>query len=266
MPENRPFFLIMCGGNGKRLASISNGLPKQFLMLPSGRTMIEETVLRINGLNGKIGLILGKEHLNQAEKLFGNFIEFYSPEPCSKNTAAAIGLACLRLAMSGQEETIAVFMPCDHRIDDQDKFNQSMRRAIDLAKQNNLVLIGCKFEKLDSQLGYIIGKDGHEIDYFVEKPLEKHLEELIKKGCWVNSGIFVGRVKTFIQNFEKLCPSLFLGLKNFLKNGSGFHDLPDISFDKAIIQAGAACFLVKGEFEFLDLGKVESFLSLKNMT
>lgn len=265
MHKNSTFFLIMCGGQGTRLWPISWGLPKQFLVLPSGRTMIEETVERIKVLGGKIGLVLGQKHLTKAEKIVGSSVEFYSTEPESKNTAVAIALACLRLSKLGHGNSIAVFMPCDHRIDFQQGFNQAICRAIELAGRGRLVLIGCDSKKVDSGLGYVLGRDEKKIESFVEKPSVCQAKELLENGYLINSGIFVATVETFINNFKKLCPGLLFELENFLKTDFGFENLPNISFDKAIIQAGADCFLIKGEFGFLDLGKVETFLSLKNL-
>ncbi len=265
MHKNPTFFLIMCGGRGQRLWPISGGLPKQFLALPSGRTMIEETIDRIKVLNGKIGLILGREHLEEAKKRVGDFIDFYSVEPSSKNTAAAIGLACLRLSTLGQENSVVVFMPCDHRVDSQQAFNEAILRAIKLAEKNNLVLIGCRPQKADSGLGYVSGCHDGRVECFVEKPAIEKAKILLETGFLINSGIFVGRVSTFLNHFQKLCPSLLFELEIFLKTGKGFQNLPNISFDKAIIQAGADCFLIKSQFQFLDLGTVETFLSLKNL-
>ena len=44
--------VIMAGGSGSRLWPLSRKLmPKQFLKIGSEHTMIQETVLRLNGLN-----------------------------------------------------------------------------------------------------------------------------------------------------------------------------------------------------------------------
>ena len=44
--------VVLCGGSGTRLWPLSrSNLPKQFLPLVSERTMLQETVMRLQGLD-----------------------------------------------------------------------------------------------------------------------------------------------------------------------------------------------------------------------
>lgn len=92
--------VVMAGGTGSRLWPMSRELyPKQFLRLIGNNSMLQETILRLNGLKTSSPIIicneqhrfLAAEQLRQIEQLDNNIIL----EPVGKNTAPAIALAAL---------------------------------------------------------------------------------------------------------------------------------------------------------------------------
>lgn len=256
-------FLILCGGKGKRLWPVSGGRPKQFLSVDSDKTMLECSLERIKKMDGLRGLVLGKSHLEKAEKLVGDDIDFLFVEPNPKNTAPAIALATLQLISLGHADSTVVFMPCDQHIDSPEKLHSTLEKAIKLAEANCLVLIGVKPLVADSGLGYFYADESGVVKKFVEKPDHKVAQNLVDQGFLINSGIFVGKVQAFAKNLKNFCPELFFGVQNFLHQGSGFGSLPEVSFDKAVLGVGAASRAVAGDFNFTDLGKVETFLKFR---
>ncbi len=91
--------VIMAGGSGSRLWPLSRKLyPKQFLKLVSNRSMIQETILRLDGLNaGEPVTICNEEHrFVVAEQLKEiNRLGSIILEPVGRNTAPAVALAAL---------------------------------------------------------------------------------------------------------------------------------------------------------------------------
>jgi len=96
--------VIMAGGSGTRLWPMSRKfLPKQFLPLTSEKTMLQETLMRLDGLEsvgddltiGKPIIVVGDEHrFLAAEQLREVGVEAnILLEPEGKNTAPAIALA-----------------------------------------------------------------------------------------------------------------------------------------------------------------------------
>src|SRR5437764_11146653 len=86
--------VILAGGSGTRLWPLSTaGFPKQFLPLPSGKSMIQETLARVEPLisperawvvTGRSMLELVQEHLPSIER------DHLLGEPMGRNTAPAI--------------------------------------------------------------------------------------------------------------------------------------------------------------------------------
>jgi mannose-1-phosphate guanylyltransferase len=97
--SNNIFGVILAGGSGTRLWPLSRKLlPKQFLRLGKEDSLFEKTVSRITPLTGRGNVVVVTNKLHafgsgcrQLEKLR------LLIEPEARNTAPAIGLACLYL-------------------------------------------------------------------------------------------------------------------------------------------------------------------------
>ncbi len=91
--------IILSGGIGARLWPLSReSYPKQLLPLISGNTMLQETILRLTGMDVKSPIVVCNElhrHLI-AQQL--SEIGIKNPtiilEPMARNTAPAIAAAC----------------------------------------------------------------------------------------------------------------------------------------------------------------------------
>ncbi len=93
--------VILSGGSGTRLWPLSRSQhPKQFLPLASDKTMVQETVLRLQGLESlqPVLAVCNEDHrFMMAEQLREIGIQPASIilEPAGRNTAPAIALAAL---------------------------------------------------------------------------------------------------------------------------------------------------------------------------
>ncbi|MGR9035786.1 MAG: sugar phosphate nucleotidyltransferase, partial [Gammaproteobacteria bacterium] len=103
--------VVLSGGSGSRLWPLSREqYPKQFLALISNHTLLQETVLRLNGLAGLKPLIAvcNENHrFMLAEQLWeiGVKPSAIILEPVGKNTAPAVAMAAL--AAEWDEEDLA---------------------------------------------------------------------------------------------------------------------------------------------------------------
>ena len=112
--------VILAGGSGTRLWPLSRSLyPKQFLPLVSDKTMLQETVLRLDGLETASPVtICNEEHrFIVAEQL--RAIDQLGPiilEPEGRNTAPAAALAAHVIA--DENDPLLLILAADHVIKD----------------------------------------------------------------------------------------------------------------------------------------------------
>lgn len=125
--------VIMAGGTGSRLWPMSRELyQKQFLRLYGQRSMLQETVVRLDGINAREpAVICNDEHrflvaeqLRQIIRLSHNIIL----EPVGRNTAPAIALAALSAIKNG-DDPILLVLAHDHVINNKPAFHAAVKIA-----------------------------------------------------------------------------------------------------------------------------------------
>lgn len=138
--------IILSGGAGTRLWPLSwCDHPKQFLSLISDKTMIQETLLRLDGLEtGNPIISCGESHRFLVAQQIGE-ITNKKPvillEPMAKNTAPAIAAACCA-AMKQDKDAVVVVLPSDHVIADVPAFQNAVKAAALNAEKGALVTFG----------------------------------------------------------------------------------------------------------------------------
>src|SRR2546427_8168954 len=115
--------VILSGGSGSRLWPMSRRLlPKQFLPLVSEHTLLQDTVLRLQGVRGALAPIVvsNSEHrFLVAEQLreIGVKPAVQILEPIGRNTAPAVAVAGLHV-QARHPDACPFFLPSDHLIPD----------------------------------------------------------------------------------------------------------------------------------------------------
>ena len=182
--------VILSGGAGTRLWPLSRELyPKQLLPMLGHRTLIQETVLRVAGIDQCAApiVVCNEEHrFLVAEQLRGIGIEAQAIllEPSGRNTAPAVALAAIfAIDQAGRaasaitredEDPILVVLPADHVIADNAAFERAATQAVAAARKGGLVTFGVVPQSPETGYGYIRAgsqEDGvHRVAVFVEKP------------------------------------------------------------------------------------------------
>ncbi len=170
--------VILAGGSGTRFWPLSrSALPKQFLPLASDRPLIVETFQRIRTLARpkQILVVCGKTHAPIVRRVLkqlppGNILI----EPIARNTAAAIGLAAVRIFKEDPDGILAV-LPSDHHVAEPEQFRDCIRQAAALADEGYLVTLGIQPSRPETGFGYIrigdpLPRHGRKVLAFVEKP------------------------------------------------------------------------------------------------
>ncbi len=216
--------VILAGGSGTRLWPLSREYhPKQFLGLTGSRSMVQETVFRLDGLRRVASpiIVCNEEHrFLVAEQIreLGRWSPTIILEPSGRNTAPALALAALHLiAQQGEaNDPVMLAMPADHVIRDVTAFQSVVQRGAALACEGALVTLGVVPDSPATGYGYI--REGEPLDEsrsafrlsrFVEKPDAASAKTMVESGdhLW-NSGIFMMRASVWLKALERHSPQI----------------------------------------------------------
>jgi len=201
--------IVLCGGSGTRLWPLSRTmLPKQFVRLFDGQSLFQKTLIRNKTLCGNAFVIsnveqyfLALDQISQISPLGAKFLL----EPVGRNTAPAIALACLALS----EDDLVLVTSSDHIVKDQAAYEDSVKKAKELAKKDNLVTFGIRPDYPETGFGYIEAS-GNDVVSFKEKPTKDTAQGYIEKGHYYwNSGMFCFKAGVFLAELKKYAPDIF---------------------------------------------------------
>jgi mannose-1-phosphate guanylyltransferase len=275
--SNPIYALILAGGSGERFWPLSRrNRPKQLLRLVSERTLLEETVARLEGFvpAERILILTNIEQEKAVRDLLEGFPnQNIIAEPAKRDTAAAVALGAGWVAARDHSATMLAF-PADHVIADRTAFQETMKTAAAAAEETGaLVTIGIKPTWACPGFGYIeqgepvrLRDDGkiavHRVVRFREKPNVDLAESFLRKGNfrW-NAGMFVWSVPTVLSEFNRHAPQLadFISQVRSPKDldkilQERFAKLPRISFDYAIMEKAEHVLVVEASFDWDDVG------------
>jgi mannose-1-phosphate guanylyltransferase/mannose-6-phosphate isomerase len=268
--------VILSGGAGTRLWPLSRELyPKQLLALTSHRTMIQDTALRLKGLNTSPPIVVCNEAhrflVAEQMRLIDVEPRAIVLEPVGRNTAPAIALAALTaLKHSGGEDPILLVLPADHVIRDIAAFHKAATAAVAAAKEGRLVTFGVVPRSPETGYGYIrrgeqVGSV-YRIAQFVEKPNLERAEQFMASGqhYW-NSGMFVFRARRYLEELERFAPEILAVCRQSLDTARAdldftrvdakiFETCPSNSIDYAVMEKTADAVVVPLDAGWSDVG------------
>ncbi|MCL6473014.1 MAG: mannose-1-phosphate guanylyltransferase/mannose-6-phosphate isomerase [Firmicutes bacterium] len=225
--------VILAGGSGTRFWPLSREMtPKQLLRVFGTESLIWQTIKRLLPLIAQDQVYI-VSNSKLAEEIRTSLITEKEPfdkvgyliEPEARNTAPAIGLAATYLSTINPDAVMAV-LPSDHLIGNPDDFLACLEHAESLANSGYLVTLGLKPNRPETGFGYIkLGTAlekfddsymSYMVERFIEKPNKETAESYLKSGDYFwNSGMFVFKASTILDEIEKLMPELFNLLMRF---------------------------------------------------
>ena len=227
--------VILAGGSGTRFWPRSRrARAKQVLALDGDRTMIQETLSRLQPLSAPEDLwvitndLLATEIAGQLPEVARHHI---LSEPMARNTAPACALAAFLLERVDPAIVLGIF-PSDHVVTNRQRFAEVLREGIALAGSGDtIVVLGVPPTRPETGYGYIAqgapvlhvhaSADAvipvRQVIRFTEKPNRARAEEFLATGnfAW-NSGIFLWRADTLANAIRKHCPELVAPLETIV--------------------------------------------------
>lgn len=213
--------VILAGGSGTRLWPLSTpSFPKQFLPLPNGRSMIQETLARVEPLvtSEQTWVVTGQSMAGLVHEHLPTLPPAHIlGEPMGRNSAPAIAWIAATIARR-DPEALMVTLSADHVITNVDRFRQALLLAHQTASQGHLVTLGIKPTSPETGYGYIRHAEQFSEDFehkafygecFVEKPDAPTAQSYLEDGHYVwNSGMFIWQVKTILRELRTHLPEV----------------------------------------------------------
>jgi len=238
--------VILSGGSGTRLWPLSRKqYPKQYLPLAGDNTMLQETILRLNGLDNLAEpiIICNADHrflvAEQCEQ-----IDIINPiillEPVGRNTAPAIAAAALQ-SLKDSDDAVLLVLSADHVIQDIKAFHAAIDIASNQAQEGKLATFGIVPTDANTGYGYIKASKeddngAHKVEKFVEKPDLQTAQAYLEQGNYLwNSGMFMFKAATLIDELTTHSPEIVTSVNNAVNNAE--QDLDFIRLDKQAFES-----------------------------
>ncbi|GGF92362.1 mannose-1-phosphate guanylyltransferase [Paenibacillus abyssi] len=270
--------VIMAGGKGERFWPKSRtNLPKQFLNISGNKSMIQQSIERLELLIDISQIFI------VTNELYAELLKAQIPhlphdniiiEPIGRNTAPCIGLASIIIEERFPNSTMVV-IPSDHIIQNDEGFINILKTAAQVAGTNcNLVTLGIQPTYPETGYGYIESAGDpqlvnelnvYKVSTFVEKPDYETAEAYLTAGNFYwNSGIFVWRTEVIRAYIKELMPEMHDILET-MKHAfadadrneiiaAEFGKMPDQSIDYGIMEKARDIYVIPCLFGWDDVG------------
>lgn len=247
------YVVIPAGGAGQRLWPLSRqNMPKQLLNLVGGKTLLRTAYERVAGLvpDDQILVCTGAEfapavHDEIPEIPQRNILG----EPVGRDTLNAVAYATAVLQARDPEAVVGI-LASDQLMQPVSVLRSALQRAFDVAEHQGDVLVTfgvvpttphTGFGYLEQGPQFAGAPDVCQVLSFTEKPDRQTAERYLASGhYWWNSGMFVWRATSFLDQLQRLRPDHYQLLTKIVDNPDRIDDLypqlEKISVDYAVME------------------------------
>jgi mannose-1-phosphate guanylyltransferase len=268
------FVCVMAGGSGERFWPMSRQrTPKHLLKLFSDRTLVEETVRRLDGVvpRDNIFVLTNVAQLEGTRAALGDLLPAGQiiAEPAKRDTAAAASLAT-GLVRARDPQGVLALLPADSYILDTVAFAKQLRIGFQRATQTTALLtFAIKPTHAATAFGYLQlgppvqgGAGFRSVVKFVEKPDPATAKRYVASGdfAW-NAGMFIWSVDAFLAEADVHTPKLAKFIREFPPGDPTAYIaarfltlMPKVSVDYAILEKAESVETLLAEFDWDDVG------------
>jgi mannose-1-phosphate guanylyltransferase len=279
---------IMAGGSGTRLWPVSRkSSPKQVKPFLDDKTLLQKTHERLLGYfepehiiiatnEAQVGFIHDQIPAFPANQMF--------TEPFKRDTAAAIGLATLRLFVQ-DPESFMININSDAYIIDTKEYLRVIESVGLFLRTNPNYIVGIGISPTYPETGYGYIKKGvvlesndkdtiYKVSQFTEKPDAMRAAEYISSGEYLwNPTLFAWKCSHMLEEFEKHAPEIYkvlMQIKPFVGTGQEaemvkkyYENIPAISIDYAIFEKSEHMAVIPAQFGWSDVGSWRTIYDLQ---
>ncbi len=247
------YVVIMAGGSGKRLWPLSRqDMPKQLLPLVEGKSLLRIAYERVAGVvdADRILVCTGADYAGAvAAELPELAAAGILGEPVGRDSLNAVAWPAAILAERDPAAVVAM-ITADHIMHPASNFRTALDQAFAVAESDPTALVTFGVVPAAPHTGYgylhrgnaVAGFDNvFEILSFKEKPNRPTAEQYLASGdYWWNSGMFVWRATTLLEQLQLLVPESWRIVTTLAAEphrlAELYPQLPGISVDYAIME------------------------------
>ena len=213
--------VVLAGGDGTRLRPLArllfrSELPKQYLPLLDGRSLLQATLRRIAPLFApeRTIVVVSESHLEVASRQIGPYggVRLIA-QPKNLGTAPGLLLPLARIQALEPKARIAVF-PSDHHIPNPGPLLRGIANAL-RSRRHDRILFGVVPTEPVSDLGWIVPRPRQPVaetpvpaEALVEKPSRAVADDLYRRGALWNTFIMSGTLAAFWGMARRRVPRL----------------------------------------------------------
>lgn len=274
--------VILCGGAGVRLWPASRPeRPKPFIKLFADRSLFQDTVLRVAGIEGAQAplVVCGAAHIGQVTEQLAEIgvVGRLLIEPDGRDSGPAI-LAAAAWVAAQDPAALALVVASDHHIPDASAFRAAVAAAAPAAAADAIVTFGVRPSEPSSAYGYIdageatAGAPGVRwVSSFVEKPGPEAAAAHVANGLFWNSGNFLFRPEALLAEAREHAPGVLDPVLEALADalqdgavltlGAAFARADRISIDFAVMERTRAAAVLPVDYAWSDVGSWDAIWS-----
>ncbi|MGI9629307.1 MAG: mannose-1-phosphate guanylyltransferase [Longimicrobiales bacterium] len=263
---------ILAGGVGSRFWPVSTpSRPKQLLPLASTEPLIVDTLTRARGLgpDSRLRILTGRSMVGPIQSVTDLPNSAFLVEPEAKGTGPVLAWAAWELAQV-DKDAVLISLHSDHVIRPTEAFVDVLHTGARIASEEELLLtvavppdrpeIGYGYIKPGAPLDTPEGHRAYRVDSFVEKPAPDVAASYLDKGYRWNSGIFIWKATTFLEEVRAHAPEIAAALPLLDKGDveGFFSETQNITVDDAVLARSDRVASIESTFQWDDVGSWES--------
>ncbi len=263
---------VLAGGVGSRFWPMSTpSRPKQLLPLAGPDPLIADAVRRgaLLAPRHRIRLLAGARLSGALRSAVPDLPESaYLIEPQARGTAPALTWAAWTV-LQEDPDAVLVSLHSDHRVEPEAEFAELVRAGAELAaRERVLVTVGAEPDRPETGYGYIqpgapLGGSpagAARVAAFHEKPDANTAARYVAAGFLWNTGIFIWRADTFLDEVRTHAPEI-AGALPLLDAGDApgfFAACEPVAVDVAVLERSPEVAVIPCPFDWDDIGSWDS--------